>query len=114
MFGKRISAAAKYASMAKAAVGALALVSAGGVFTPARADIKVHYPIIDYREFEFEYNGDTTFDKPNSGKSNNQSNVFELGYAPVPWWEPEIEFETKAEPERISPMTRRLSRTPSN
>ena len=98
MFGKRISAAAKYASMAKAVVGALALVSAAGAFTPARADIKVHYPIIDYREFEFEYNGDTTFDKPNSGKSNNQSNVFELGYAFVPWWEPEIEFETKAAP----------------
>jgi hypothetical protein len=64
----------------------------------ARADIKVHYPIIDYRELEFEHNGATTFDKPGSGKSNNQSYVFELGYAPVWWWEPEIEFETGAAP----------------
>jgi hypothetical protein len=98
MFGRRFSAAAKYAPLAKAAIGALALLNAGAAFGPAHADIKVHYPIIDYREFEFEYNGDTTFDKRNSGKSNNQSNVFELGYAPVPWWEPEIEFETAAEP----------------
>src|SRR5262249_54418967 len=97
MLGKRISAAAKYARLAKAARGALGLGSVAGAFAPARADIKIHYPIIDYREFEFEYNGDTTFDKPNSGKSNNQSNVFELGYAPVWWWEPEIEFETAAE-----------------
>src|SRR5215469_1469767 len=99
MFGKRIVDLATYAPVARV-VGAIALLRAVGTTAPARADIKVHYPVIDYREFEFEYNGDTTFDKAGSGKSNNQSNVFELGYAPVSWWEPEIEFETKAEPGR--------------
>lgn len=98
MFGKRIVAMSTHARMARGVVGAVGVLGICGAFPPARADIKVHYPIIDYREFEFEYNGDTTFDKAGSGKSNNQSNVFELGYAPVWWWEPEIEFETKAAP----------------
>ncbi len=64
----------------------------------ARADFELHYPIIDYREFEFEHNGATTFDKANSGKSNSQSYTFELGYAPVWWWEPEIEGDEVAAP----------------
>ena len=64
----------------------------------ARADFELHYPTIDYRELEFEHNGATTFDKANSGKSNNQSYTFELGYAPVPWWEPELEGDMVAPP----------------
>jgi hypothetical protein len=80
---------------------ALALGAIGGAlaFLPAaRADFELHYPIIDYREMEFEHNADTTFDKRNSGKSNNQSYTFEFGYAPVPWWEPEIETDWGAAP----------------
>jgi len=65
---------------------------------PVRADFELHYPIIDYREFEFEHNGSTSFDKANSGKANNQSYTFELGYAPVWWWEPEIEGDEVAPP----------------
>src|SRR5579863_8643572 len=67
-----------------------------GLCQAAHADFELHYPIIDYREFEFEHNADTTFDKRKSGLSNNQSYTLELGYAPVPWWEPEIEGDWDA------------------
>jgi hypothetical protein len=77
----------------------IALVVASIAFvTAARADFELHYPIIDYREFELEHNGDTTFDKANSGKSNDQSYTAELGYGVTPWWEPEIEFDMQAAP----------------
>jgi hypothetical protein len=80
-------------TLALGAIGGLAITSPA-----ARADFELHYPIIDYREFEFEHNAATTFDKANSGKSNNQSYTFELGYAPVWWWEPEIEGDEVAAP----------------
>jgi hypothetical protein len=102
MLEERLSAVAQHALMARTIVGAIAgavvLLGVGGAFAPARADFELHYPIIDYREFELEHNGDTTVDKPNSGKSNNQSYTVELGYAPVSWWEPEIEFDMGAAP----------------
>ena len=78
-------------------LGTAALVIVAALPT-ARADFELHYPIVDYRELEFEHNAATTFDKANSGKSNNQSYTFELGYAPVPWWEPEIEGDMVAPP----------------
>ena len=53
MFGERIFAVAKPGPVAKAIVGAIALLGGGGMFAPARGDIKVRYPIIDYRELEF-------------------------------------------------------------
>jgi hypothetical protein len=80
-------------------VAAGAFGAACGVFPlchAAHADFELHYPIIDYREVEFEHNADTTFDKRKSGLSNNQSYTLELGYAPVPWWEPEIEGDWDA------------------
>jgi hypothetical protein len=102
MIAKRVSAMAKRAPPARAItgalVGAIVLLGISGAFAPARADFELHYPIIDYREFELEHNGDTTVDKANSGKSNNQSYTVELGYAPVWWWEPEIEFDMGAAP----------------
>ena len=70
------------------------LVGALGFLPDAHAEFKLHYPVIDYREFEFEQNGTTTFDKRNTGRSNNQSYTFEVGYAPVWYWEPEIESES--------------------
>ncbi len=76
-----------------------ALSAAAGVIAvapPARADFELHYPIVDYREVEFEHNADTTFDKRKSGLSNNQSYTAELGYVPVWWWEPEIEGDWDA------------------
>lgn len=65
---------------------------------PARAEFKLHYPIVDYRELEFEHNGDITFDKSGSGKNNAQSFTYEIGYGVTPWWEPEIEGEFETNP----------------
>ena len=72
-----------------------------GVLAPAhdaRAEFKLHYPIVDYREFEFEHNGDVTFDRRNSSLNNGQSYTNEIGYGVKPWWEPEIEGEWAAAP----------------
>jgi hypothetical protein len=80
------------ARLAALGVAAAALALAA----PARADFELHYPIIDYRELELEHNGDTTLDHAKSGKNNNQSYTAELGFAPLPWWEPEIEGDWNA------------------
>jgi hypothetical protein len=64
----------------------------------ARAEFKLHSPIIDYRELEFEHNGDITLDKSGSGKNNGQSFTYEIGYGVTPWWEPEIEGEFETVP----------------
>jgi hypothetical protein len=82
---------------ARSFIPALGAITAGLAFSqPARADFELHYPIVDYREFELEHNGDTTVDKAKSGLNNNQSYTIELGYAPLPWWEPEIEGDLNA------------------
>lgn len=64
----------------------------------ARAEFKLHYPIVDYREFEFEHNGDVTQDRSGTPLNNEQSITNELGYGVTPWWEPEIEGEWAAAP----------------
>ncbi len=64
----------------------------------ARAEFKLRYPIVDYREFEFEHNGAVTFDKRNSGKSNSQSYTNEIGVGVVPNWFVELEGEWEAPP----------------
>jgi high-affinity iron transporter len=56
--------------------------SALGAASTAHAQLKVRYPVVDYREFEIEHFSDITFDKPNSGKSNNQRYSNEL-YPPL-------------------------------
>jgi len=43
-----------------------------GAGSPAHAQLKVRYPIVDYREVEIEHFADITFDKPKSGLSNSQ------------------------------------------
>jgi high-affinity iron transporter len=75
-----------------AAVGFTALATVTG----AHADFKVRSPIVEYREFEFEHNGVTTFDKKKSGLSNNQSYTNEIGYGITPFWQIELEGETEA------------------
>jgi high-affinity iron transporter len=82
---------ARHAAML-AAVGFAAL----GTAPDARADFKVRSPIVDYRELEFEHNGDTTFDKKKSGLSNNQSYTNEIGYGVTPFWGIELEGEMEA------------------
>jgi hypothetical protein len=64
----------------------------------AQAEFKLHYPIIDYREWELEHNGDVSFDKRKSPLDNEQSYTNEIGYGVTPWWEPELEGEWAAAP----------------
>lgn len=80
--------------------GATALVVAGIAAlvagAPARAEFKVRYPIIDYREIEIEHNGDVTFDKKNSGKNNNQSYPTEVELGLLPFLSVGIEGNVEA------------------
>lgn len=93
MFASRTTKPIKRAALAIGVAGALV-----APLQAARAEFKLHYPTVDYRELEFEHNGDITFDKPNSGLNNGQSYTYEVGYGVTPWWEPEIEGEFEATP----------------
>ena len=64
----------------------------------ARAEFKLHYPVVEYRELELEHASGVSFDKPNSGLSNAQSYVNEIEYGLFPWWKPGIEGEWAADP----------------
>lgn len=76
------------------AAGTLALAS---LAPAARAEFKLHYPVIDYRELEFEHAGGVSVD--NRGEANNaQSYVNEIEYGLLPWWKPGIEGEWGADP----------------
>jgi hypothetical protein len=66
----------------------------------AHAEFKLRYPQVEYREMEIEHNGDTTFDKANSGKSNNQSYTNELEYGITRFLKLGIEGESAAPPGR--------------
>lgn len=66
------------------------------VGAPARAEFKLRYPVIDYREFEVEHNGSITFDKKNSGKNNNQSYPTEVEVGILPFWSVGIEANVEA------------------
>lgn len=63
---------------------------------PACAELKVRYPFVTWREFEFEHNGLVTSDKRKSALNGNQSYTYELGYGVTPWWQVEVEAETQA------------------
>jgi high-affinity iron transporter len=93
VLGKRGRAGAT--SLRAAMLAAIGL-AAFGAARDAHADFKVRSPIVDYREVEFEHNGDTTFDKKKSGLSNNQSYTNEIGYGVTPFWQIEVEAETEA------------------
>jgi high-affinity iron transporter len=62
----------------------------------ARAEFKVRSPILDYREFEIEHNGDVTFDKSKSGKNNNQSYTNEIEVGLLPNWVIGLEGEMES------------------
>ncbi|HKW53485.1 MAG TPA: hypothetical protein VJO12_07325 [Stellaceae bacterium] len=62
----------------------------------AHAEFKLRYPSVEYREMEIEHNGDTTFDKANSGKSNNQSYTNEIEYGITPFLQLGIEGASAA------------------
>jgi hypothetical protein len=72
------------------------LLGALGVSSAAHAQLKVRYPIVDYREIEIEHFSDITFDKPKSGLSNNQRYTNEYGFGPLPNWFVELGTEFQA------------------
>jgi hypothetical protein len=53
------------------------------------AEFKVHSPIVVLGEFELEWNGLAAIDR----KGSPTSQTWALGYAVLPFWRPEIEFE---------------------
>jgi high-affinity iron transporter len=67
-----------------------------GAGSAAHAQLKVRYPIVDYREVEIEHFSDITFDKPKSGLSNNQRYTNEYGFGPLPNWFVELGNEFQA------------------
>ena len=82
-------------------IGAQVIAATGALITlhqVARADFRILDPIVDYREFELEHNGDITFDQPKSGLNNGQSYTYSVGYGVLPWWRPELEGEFEAVP----------------
>jgi hypothetical protein len=56
----------------------------------------VRYPFDYYREVEIQHFSDITFDKPNSGKTNNQRYTNEYGFGPLPNWFVELGTEFQA------------------
>ena len=66
--------------------------------SPARAELQVRMPTVDYRELEFEHNGLFTFDKDRT-LGGQQSYTNSIGYGVTPWWEIELEGETNSVPD---------------
>jgi hypothetical protein len=67
------------------------------ITSQAHADnLKIRSPIVEFRELEFEHFGQTTFDKPKSGLSNNQAYSNEIEYGVLPWLKLGIESNLQA------------------
>ena len=76
---------------------AVAMVVAVSCLSAAKADdLKVRHPIIELGEFEVDHNSTTTFDRPKSGKSNNQTHATEFEYGAFEWWKLGFEVVTAA------------------
>lgn len=58
-----------------------------------RSELKVRSPIVEFGEFELEWNGLTTLDKRGSPLTGQRSDTFEIGYGLLPMWSVEIEAE---------------------
>ncbi len=74
--------------IAAAALASLAIPPRAGF-----AELKVHSPIVEFGELEFEWNGLATIDRKGSPNNALRSQTYEIGYAVLPFWEPELEFE---------------------
>jgi hypothetical protein len=85
-------------SATRVAVAAMMLWGGVAAMSAARADFQVRSPLVDYQEIEVEHNGSVTFDKRNSGKSNDQSYTTSIGYGVTQWWKTEFEAELGAAP----------------
>jgi hypothetical protein len=76
---------------------ALACLLALSFASQARAEFKIRYPNIDYREVEVESNYSATFDK-RSSNNGRMSAPTEVGVGVLPFWFVELEGETSREP----------------
>ena len=65
---------------------------------PARADLHVRWPVVDYREVEYEQNGLISFGRAGSGFDRAQSYSNAIGVGILPSWEIELEGESQAVP----------------
>ena len=84
-----------------AAVATSVLLAVAVVMPPvARAEFKVRYPNIDYREIEIENNASYTFDKRANGNNHDLSFPTEIGVGVLPFWFVELELETAKHPGR--------------
>ncbi|MFZ1105450.1 MAG: FTR1 family protein, partial [Hyphomicrobiaceae bacterium] len=63
----------------------------------ARAEFKIRYPNIDYREVEVEHNYSVTFDK-RKGRNNDVSSPVEIGVGVLPFLFIELEGEIEKHP----------------
>ena len=67
------------------------------IASQAHADnLKIRSPIVEFRELEFEHFGQTTFDKPKSGLSNNQAYSNEIEYGVLSWLKLGVESNLQA------------------
>ena len=67
---------------------------------PAKAEFKVRYPNIDYREIEIENNASLIFDKRKDGNNHDYSFPTEIGIGVLPFWFVELELEASKHPGR--------------
>ncbi|MBI2800599.1 MAG: FTR1 family protein [Gammaproteobacteria bacterium] len=65
------------------ALAAIALSAMG--MREAKAGFKVYSPYVEYREWEFEFRGNTSFDDVDA-KDGAQGYLYELGYSPTTYW----------------------------
>ena len=63
----------------------------------ARAEFKIRYPDVDYREVEIEHNFSSTFDK-RADRNRNISSPVEIGVGILPFWKIELEGEIERQP----------------
>ena len=81
----------------------MATLAGGGLLAlavpaPAHADLHVRWPVVDYRELEYEHNGLLTFGPHGSADDRAQSYSNAVGVGLLPFWEVELEGEMEADP----------------
>jgi len=77
----------------RGAAAVAALLAALAFAQPARAELKVRMPTVEYHELEFEHNGLVTFGRKGSGFDHAQSYTNEIEYGVTPWWMVGLEGE---------------------
>ena len=86
----------KFLNARGVALGAALLLPLAAV--PARADLKVLSPIVEYKEIEVEHNGFYGIDRKGSPNKDAGSYTVSLGYGITQFWKIELEAETKRDP----------------